>query len=383
MPVDIRFRISDVVSVIERFGGKQLYGNNPLVPLRELIDNAADAIRARVTLTENAFSHGQITVRTGMDKSDHWIEVEDNGIGMSEAVLKGPLLDFGTSYWRSHLSQREHPGLLSSEFEPTGRFGIGFFSVFMIGRRARVVTRPYLSGEQDTKVLEIAAESGVRPYIRHPTSKDKSERMIDGGTRVRIYLDNSRLIGDLFNNNHYDKRSPLERLSRLVGSIAPTLDIAVHCATAGDEYKKTTLVVGPNDWENMPFEKLAERVAGGKDINRRHIGSPLKLISNNQVVGRVLLAGASMGSGQGVLTVRGLSTFETNRTFDGVMCAEQPDLSRSHAHPIATADNLREAVTNALDGFRWREIPHWIINCGSLSFCLISNCFPMHSSPLF
>src|SRR5262249_44941631 len=70
-----------------------------------------------------------------------YIEVRDNGIGMSEALLVGPLLDFGTSYWNSPLMSREHPGLASSGFEPQGQYGIGFFSVFMWGGEVKVVTR--------------------------------------------------------------------------------------------------------------------------------------------------------------------------------------------------------------------------------------------------
>ena len=46
-PVDTAVRISDPLALIERLGGRRLYGNDHTAPLRELVQNAADAVRAR------------------------------------------------------------------------------------------------------------------------------------------------------------------------------------------------------------------------------------------------------------------------------------------------------------------------------------------------
>ena len=62
-----------------------------------------------------------------LSEGDHvWLVVEDNGIGMSEQVLTGPLLDFGMSFWRSTLTMEEFPGLMAAGMHAIGRFGIGF-----------------------------------------------------------------------------------------------------------------------------------------------------------------------------------------------------------------------------------------------------------------
>jgi HSP90 family molecular chaperone len=50
-PVDARVHVSDVPSLIAQIGGAQLYRKDPSVPLRELIQNAADAVRARRALS--------------------------------------------------------------------------------------------------------------------------------------------------------------------------------------------------------------------------------------------------------------------------------------------------------------------------------------------
>ena len=184
VPVDTRVRIQDVPSIVERFGGRQLYGDSPGVPLRELIQNACDAVRARRLLEERAEDWGDVTVRLGRDEEGEWIEVEDSGLGMSQALLTGPLLDFGTSYWGSELARDECPGLWSRGFQPTGRFGIGFFSVFMWGNHVRVSTRRSDDGPQATRVLEFRQGSGSPPILRVARA---GERLVDVGTRVRVW----------------------------------------------------------------------------------------------------------------------------------------------------------------------------------------------------
>ena len=69
-----------------------------------------------------------------------WLEVADNGVGMSRAVLTGPLLDFGVSFWSTPGAIREFPTLLSRGFHSPGRYGIVFFSVFMWTDHVRITS---------------------------------------------------------------------------------------------------------------------------------------------------------------------------------------------------------------------------------------------------
>src|SRR3546814_15930147 len=96
----------------------------PTVSLRELIQNAADAVQARRRFDERDSDYGLISVGLEDRVDGTWLLVEDNGIGMSELVLTGPLLDFGTSFWRSPLAMDDFPGLLAAGMTPIGRFGI-------------------------------------------------------------------------------------------------------------------------------------------------------------------------------------------------------------------------------------------------------------------
>lgn len=61
------------------------------------------------------------------------LTVSDNGIGMPQEVLTGTLLDFGRSFWSTEEAASRYPGLTSdSRFQPTGRFGIGFYAILLL-----------------------------------------------------------------------------------------------------------------------------------------------------------------------------------------------------------------------------------------------------------
>ena len=105
-PVDTKIHVTDVAGLVRSLGGKELYGDDRYIPLRELIQNGCDAIRARRLLQNRPQNWGEVTVRLGQDADGPFVEVEDLGVGMSKRVLKGPLLDFGVSFWRSWAVRR-------------------------------------------------------------------------------------------------------------------------------------------------------------------------------------------------------------------------------------------------------------------------------------
>jgi len=184
-PVDARLQVSDVPRIVENLGGAKLYGNDPTVALRELVQNAADAVQARRKFQKRSADWGLITVSLHEDLDGVWLVVEDNGIGMSEQVLTGPLLDFGTSFWRSPLAMEEFPGLIAAGMHAIGRFGIGFFSVFMLGPIVRVYSRRCDKGQETGRLLEFRGGTSTRPILSPVPGEPVP---IDGGTRVEVLL---------------------------------------------------------------------------------------------------------------------------------------------------------------------------------------------------
>jgi hypothetical protein len=185
-PVDARVHVSDLATLVKRLGGRELYGDNDCAPIRELLQNAADAIEARRIIQKRP-DWGSIVLRTGEDTSGSWVELEDDGVGMSPDTLTGAFLDFGKSFWSGTESIIEFPELAAVDFRSIGKFGIGFFSVFMWGNRVRVTSRRFDTSKKDTHVLTFEKGVAERPILR---TAEPDEHLVDGGTRVRVWLDN-------------------------------------------------------------------------------------------------------------------------------------------------------------------------------------------------
>jgi histidine kinase/DNA gyrase B/HSP90-like ATPase len=253
-PVDARLVISDVPRVIRVLGGKHLYGDDPKIAVRELIQNAADAIRARRILLKDP-EFGRIVVRRQKIKSSTWLEVEDDGIGMSERVLTGSLLDFGNSFWRGTIVREEFPGLIAGGMQPTGKFGVGFFSVFMLGNVVTVTSRRFDQAAESARTLEFRGGLDARPILREPSP---DEAMPNGGTRVSVKLAEKREPErDLHARRNSLHEAPITSLASLVAGISPDIDVDIDIETDG----KTRTSVRSNDWISIPSERLLKRVS--------------------------------------------------------------------------------------------------------------------------
>ncbi|MGV9391727.1 HD domain-containing protein [Streptomyces olivaceus] len=181
-PIDATVKVSDVPALVARLGGEQLYGNEPEVAVRELVQNAQDAVLAREAL-QPGFPDGRIEIRLTEADGSWCLEVRDNGVGMDEETLIHGLLDFGNSGWSSPGLRNRLPGLAGGGFKPSGRFGIGFFSVFLLGDQVELVTRRYDASVQDARRLSFNGPSH-RPLLT-PTG---TQGWVPEGTTVRVTL---------------------------------------------------------------------------------------------------------------------------------------------------------------------------------------------------
>ncbi|QMU30410.1 HD domain-containing protein [Adhaeribacter radiodurans] len=194
-PCSAHVHVSNIEKLVQNLGGEMLYGTHSDlfgVAIRELIQNARDSIKARL-LSEMDFV-GKILVKIKNIDDSLWLFIEDNGIGMSERVLTGPLLDFGTSFWTSSLVQSEFPGLRSSNFKSVGKFGIGFYSVFMVAQKVFIATRRWDEGISDIKELKFSSGFTLRPIITKGPVEGFSSLI---STQVKLQLNDNYLREDL------------------------------------------------------------------------------------------------------------------------------------------------------------------------------------------
>jgi Histidine kinase-, DNA gyrase B-, and HSP90-like ATPase len=370
-PVDARLQVSDVPRIVENLGGSKLYGNDPTVALRELIQNAADAVQARRKHQKRAATWGLITVGLRLEDDRVWLVVEDNGIGMSEQVLTGPLLDFGTSFWRSPLAMEEFPGLMAAGMHAIGRFGIGFFSVFMLGPIVRVYSRRCDKGQDAGRLLEFRGGTSARPILS-PAGGDPVP--IDGGTRVEVLLkDDPHQVGGLLYINSSSPRAI--SLAALVGAVAPNLDVAIETLVQED----TQPVVRPGDWLKMSDFDLVCRL--NPTLNRSAADTPkadralMQPIEGaaNQVFGRAFISPSrySFLPADGWVTISGLRAARVHNV-EGVLLGEAVTAARDAAQPLATKEALAQwaskqaqmIVASVKDEERQARSAEVVLECG-------------------
>lgn len=186
-PCDARIHISNVEDLIKNLGGEKLYGKQHKleIVLRELIQNSRDAIVARRKM-ERGFD-GSIHIKVESRKEKIWVTVQDDGVGMSLNTIKEYFLNFGCSFWASDLAKSEYPGLNSSGYNSVGRFGIGFYSIFMVASQVIVETRKYNKGLDDVHVVKFPKGLSLRPIIAR---KSNDTSMIS--TSVSFLIDENK-----------------------------------------------------------------------------------------------------------------------------------------------------------------------------------------------
>nr|WP_280263423.1 ATP-binding protein [Nocardia wallacei] len=342
-PIDARIRVNDVIAVVKRLGGAELYGDNPTVALRELVINAADAIRARRLIDKSA-NDLKLRIRVSLTTTGEltYLTIEDNGIGMSADVLTGPLLDFGNSYWSSSTARNDLPGLLSAGFAPAGKFGIGFFSVFMIGDRITVQSRRFDASHAESHVLEFNAGLEARPILRQA---GRDEVLGLGGTRIIVELSSHTLSRREFQDQTYLLTECMRQF--------PTLDVQLEVDTPNG-YK---VAVAPGDWRTHAFSELEMRLIPDRPQRKIPVsGSNFRpLWHDDEMVGRLAIAVCESRKRRfemphrGVVTVGGARSETLIDGAVGFLLGETTRAARDVAQPIATNAELARWATEQSD----------------------------------
>jgi molecular chaperone HtpG len=189
----------DTEAVFDRLIG-DIY-ENPIVFVRELIQNALDATRCQLYLDlknsgeaipefptqapEERRKQYPISIRleerqvkndlSGSDELRQAIVIEDRGLGMDKDVVHRYLLQVGRSFYTTQEFQRKFG------FVPTSRFGLGFLSVFGVSDRVTIDTFKPTSGSNDGPLHIVL--TGPRNYLLIEKGSPRSS-----GTRIEVLL---------------------------------------------------------------------------------------------------------------------------------------------------------------------------------------------------
>lgn len=126
-----------------------LYTNREIF-LRELVSNASDALDklrfAEAKGEEIAAAELEPSISIALDKDSKIITITDTGIGMNKEELVdnlGTIARSGSERFLAELAESK-----DSASNIIGRFGVGFYSVFMISEDVTVTTRSYKPGSE-------------------------------------------------------------------------------------------------------------------------------------------------------------------------------------------------------------------------------------------
>ncbi len=165
-----------------------IYTNREIF-LRELISNASDAIDKLYlkSLTDASAQVDQenLAITLSYDKDARTLTVSDNGIGMTADELEknlGTIAHSGSEEFKAENSEAQGDAV-----DIIGRFGVGFYSAFMVAKEVSVVTRAFGSDECNRWTSD-----GVEGYtIEAVPADDPAYRQTCGSDVILTLKDNT------------------------------------------------------------------------------------------------------------------------------------------------------------------------------------------------
>ncbi|HVT19255.1 MAG TPA: hypothetical protein VHQ90_24130 [Thermoanaerobaculia bacterium] len=193
---DLEFSLSRD-EIVKLLMTDNLYGR-PYLAVRELLQNALDALRHRSALYR---SHGQtcdpgkVSMVHELDEAGYEVlRCTDNGTGMDRTTIERFLTRAGRSYYRSPEFEQERIGFRAAgvDFDPCAQFGIGFMSVFMLGDQIALSTRRdfgpgHAYGEP--LLVEINGLGGIVVFRPGPEDQLVGTSVTISGRRKPVFLD--------------------------------------------------------------------------------------------------------------------------------------------------------------------------------------------------
>lgn len=142
----ISIHTENIFPIIKKF----LYSDNEIF-LRELVSNAVDAsqkIKRLASLGEYKGELGELKVSVSLDKEAKTITISDMGIGMTAEEIKKYINQVAFSGATEFMEKFKEA---KDANEIIGKFGLGFYSAFMVADKVEINTLSYQEGAQPAR----------------------------------------------------------------------------------------------------------------------------------------------------------------------------------------------------------------------------------------
>src|SRR5687767_12872160 len=210
----ISIHTENIFPIIKKF----LYSDNEIF-LRELVSNGVDAvqkIKRLAALGQYNQELGNLQVTVQLDEAAKTITISDNGIGMTADEIRKYINQIAFSGATEFMEQFKEA---KDAQEIIGRFGLGFYSAFMVADKVEIQTLSYLEGAEPARwVCDGSTEFEISEGAR-------TER----GTDVILYI-----------NQEAEEFLNESRLQQILDKYAKFLPVPVQFGTRTESVEDGT-----------------------------------------------------------------------------------------------------------------------------------------------
>ena len=169
----INVQTENIFPIIKKF----LYSDHEIF-LRELVANAVDASQKIKTLTsigENKTELGDLFIDVKLDAANKTLTISDRGLGMTSEEVEKYINQIAFSGAEEFVNKYKD----QTDGQLIGKFGLGFYSAFMVADKVEVHTRSFKANENEA-VLWTCDGSPEYQLI----NQDKADR----GTTITLHI---------------------------------------------------------------------------------------------------------------------------------------------------------------------------------------------------
>jgi len=186
----ISIHTENIFPIIKKF----LYSDHEIF-LRELVSNAVDAtqkIKRLASLGQYNGELGHLQVEVAFDEKAKTITISDNGLGMTADEIKKYINQIAFSGATEFMEKFKDA---KDANEIIGRFGLGFYSAFMVANQVEIQTLSYQDGAEPARwICDGSTEFEISEGSRTARGTDIIMHINADGEE---FLDQSRLQGIL------------------------------------------------------------------------------------------------------------------------------------------------------------------------------------------
>ncbi|MGC1240537.1 MAG: molecular chaperone HtpG [Chryseosolibacter sp.] len=166
----ISIHTENIFPIIKKF----LYSDHEIF-LRELVSNAVDATQKLKKLTsmgEYNGDLGDLTIEVSFDKEKKTITVSDKGLGMTAEEVKKYINQIAFSGAAEFVEKFKDK---ADGKDIIGKFGLGFYSSFMVADMVEIISRSYKAAEENEAVrweCDGSTEFSIAPATKETRGTD-------------------------------------------------------------------------------------------------------------------------------------------------------------------------------------------------------------------